>query len=235
MELKELKLGKMSTKELAAWFGVSYGSFRNKKHKALEELKEYCRYEAVYGGVKITDIYISEYVNSKTANYELVKAHVPEEWDSSGLDTKKNVSDKIYGKYKRELTIQNTTTYNYVCKASDELYGKAKDYEHGGTKGNCWYKLCIIQPDGSRRLLTTEEEQRRKEIKDKYYSIGHRQKDEEIRDALLLQKKRKEITKEAYQEAIAELEGWRVAYLLEFEETLPQDCKLGYGTFKVDY
>ena len=37
----ELKLGKMTTKELAEWFGMSYGAFRNAKKKKMEELENF--------------------------------------------------------------------------------------------------------------------------------------------------------------------------------------------------
>mgnify|MGYP003416547890 FL=1 len=37
----KLKIGKMSTKELAEWFGVSYGTFRNKKQEKLKELEQF--------------------------------------------------------------------------------------------------------------------------------------------------------------------------------------------------
>ena len=35
----ELTTGKKTGTELAKWFGISYGSFRNKKSEKLEELK----------------------------------------------------------------------------------------------------------------------------------------------------------------------------------------------------
>ena len=76
----ELKLGKMSTKELAEWFGISYGAFRNSKEKKLEELKGFASFEEVYGGVNITQIinpiYMtgidSELLNELKANHNLV-------------------------------------------------------------------------------------------------------------------------------------------------------------------
>ena len=37
----ELKLGIMTNKELAEWFGMKEHSFRTAKQKKLEELKEY--------------------------------------------------------------------------------------------------------------------------------------------------------------------------------------------------
>ena len=78
----KLKLGKMTTKELAKWFGISYGSFRVTKENKLEELKLYCEFEEVYGGVDIKEIYDEDnlvYVKSNRKNYELVKSSFDEE------------------------------------------------------------------------------------------------------------------------------------------------------------
>ena len=230
----KLEPGKISTKELASWFETSYGTFRNKKKKYLEELREYCRFEVVYGGVEITDVYISEYVKPNN-NYQEVESHVPEEWDESGFDTKKNVSEKIYGKYKDKLTIAPSTTYNYVQKASNKLYGKANDYENAGTIGNCWYKLGVREPNGKVRLFTPEEKEMRAKIKAKYQPKQKKEQEEEIRDTLKIKHTKGDLSDGAYKEALADLESWRTAYLLEFEETLPEGCTLGYGTFKYEF
>lgn len=53
----QLQLGKMSTQNLAAWFGVSQGRFRNASSKFYEKLKDFCDYEKVYGGIIIKEIY----------------------------------------------------------------------------------------------------------------------------------------------------------------------------------
>lgn len=231
----KLKIGKMTSKELAEWFGIAYSTYRKKSKTLLEELKDYCRYDVCYGGVVVTDINIFEYVNPRTSNYKEVESHVPEEWDESGFDTKKNVSEKIYTKYKDKLTIAQSTTYDYVRKASDKFYGKANNYEDVGTIGNCWYKLGVREPDGKLRLFTTEEEKVRKIIKEKYRPKKQKEQEEEIKDTLQLKYKKGKISQVAYQEALEELEAWRTAYLLEFEETLPEGCALGYGTFKYEF
>ncbi len=57
----KLKIGKMTSKELAEWFGISYSSYRQTTEKRLEALKDYCTFERVHGGVMISQIYLSEY------------------------------------------------------------------------------------------------------------------------------------------------------------------------------
>ena len=231
----KLKIGKMTSKELAEWFGIAYSTYRKKSKVLLKELKDYCRYDICYGGVIITDINISEYVNPRTSNYQEVESHVPEEWDESGFDTKKHISEKIYTKYKDKLTIAQSTTYDYVRKASDKFYGKANNYEDVGTIGNCWYKLGVREPNGKLRLFTPEEEKIRKIIKEKYHPEKQKEQEEEIKDTLQLKYKNGKMSRVAYQEALEELEAWRTAYLLEFEATLPKGCVLGYGTFKYEF
>lgn len=56
-----LKIGKMTSKELAEWFGITYSAYRHNPDKHLETLKDYCDFEQIHGGVIISQIYISEY------------------------------------------------------------------------------------------------------------------------------------------------------------------------------
>ena len=113
-EIMKLKLGKMSSKEIAQWFGLSYGSYRVKKKDKLEELKDYADYEEVYGGVNIKNIKEEEYSKEGKRSKEIVFNAFDEEWNESGLDTCSNVAFKIYNKHKNELTIAEGTTYNYM-------------------------------------------------------------------------------------------------------------------------
>lgn len=41
--------------------GITYASFRNRGAKHLEELKNYCEFEKVYGGVNIKEVFIEDY------------------------------------------------------------------------------------------------------------------------------------------------------------------------------
>lgn len=235
MALK-LRLGKMSTKELAEWFGLAYSTFRKRKENLLKELNDYCLYDSIYGGVQIKYIYVEEYVNSKqNNNYKIVESHVDEEWDKSGLDTKINVAKKIYSKHQSELTIKQSTTYNYVRKAANVLYGPANNYNQSGLIGNCWYKICIVNENGIRRQLTEEEQKRRREIRQKYCSDEEKEKREDIEDTIELQYKAGKITKEAKNEIREQLNAWRWNYLQEFEQTLAPGEKISYGTFKYTF
>ena len=58
----QLKLGKMTSSELASWFNVSKKSFTNNANRYLEKLSDFARFERVWGGVEILEIYLDEYV-----------------------------------------------------------------------------------------------------------------------------------------------------------------------------
>ena len=57
----QLKLGKMTTQELADWFGVKKKTYTDKREKFLDKLKYFAEFEPVYGGVVIKEIYVEEY------------------------------------------------------------------------------------------------------------------------------------------------------------------------------
>ena len=204
--MKELKLGKITLKELASWFGISYGSIRNKREKYFQELEEYANFKAgERGGVEILNIYIPVYVK-KDNNYQQIKQKIPAAWDKSGLDLKKNVAQKLYSK--EEFSIKYSTVYSYVCKASNELYGKPSSLE-GGEIGNCHWVLCVKdQNTGKLRWFTYEENQQKQELRAKYFNERNQEekKKQEIRESLKLQLKKNEISKEDYKEELFVLE-----------------------------
>lgn len=142
----ELKIGKMTSKELAEWFNVTPKSFTNSRLKKLEILKEYADYEVIRGGVIINKIYEPAFVKKSSKNYEIVKNAFEEVWNDNGIDTCKNVSDKISKAHKNELTIQGSTAYNYTRASRNELYGKP--FISFGSKGSCQYIWAKETEDG---------------------------------------------------------------------------------------
>lgn len=57
----KLKLGKMTSKEIALWLNLTYDTYRRRIDFYLTRLEPYANYEKVYGGVIIKEIFISEY------------------------------------------------------------------------------------------------------------------------------------------------------------------------------
>ena len=125
--MKELKLGKVTSKELAEWFGIKPSSFANMKAKKLEELKKYADFEIKNHSIYIKEIYISEYAKMK--HFDLVKDSLIELWCPNNLDTCKNVTKKLTKKYdKEELPLKESSLYNYTRASRDELFGKRKKH-----------------------------------------------------------------------------------------------------------
>lgn len=235
--MEELKLGKITLKELASWFGISYGSIRNKREKYFQELEEYADFKAgERGGVEILNIYIPVYVK-KDNNYQQIKQKIPAAWDKSGLDLKKNVAQKLYSK--EEFSIKYSTVYSYVCKASNELYGKPSSLE-GGEIGNCHWVLCVKdQNTGKLRWFTYEENQQKQELRAKYFNERNQEekKKQEIRESLKLQLKKNEISKEDYKEELFVLEESAAYdnYLEALQNILPKNDILAYGICVEEY
>ena len=234
----KLKLGKMTTKELAKWFGISYGSFRVTKENKLEELKLYCEFEEVYGGVDIKEIYDEDnlvYVKSNRKNYELVKSSFDEEWNKDGIDTCSNVAFKIYDKHNNELTIGENTTYNYVLRARNELYGVP--FISLGELGSCVYLWCKKEMLDDGTIVYTqfsdEEDKIRKDLMKKMFSTDV---DKEVFIAEMVQQG--EITKEEAYDKLCELKNLNKAgytgFLKALKEAIGSDVSKATLLYKED-
>lgn len=70
---KRLRLGKMTTYELANWFGITYDSFIVMKEQKLDKLKEYCKFSMYAGGIEIEEIYKDTYEKKKKKKKKKVK------------------------------------------------------------------------------------------------------------------------------------------------------------------
>lgn len=227
----ELKLGKMTSKELAAWFGISYGSYRVCKKEKLGELSDYAEFDEIYGGVLIKKIrgegsYIKEGRKSK----EIVLKAFDEEWSETGLDTCSSVAIKIYDKHRNELTIAPTTTYNYTVEARNELYGKP--FGADGKLGNCryiWVKA-TDQRDGTKllELFNEEEEKIKRDLMNKYFSTDA---EKEVMVAEMVN--RGELTKEEAYDTLVEMKHLNNAGFMAFKAELEE--KIGYPVLKGTY
>lgn len=107
----KLKLGKMTSQEIAEWMGVSYkGTYHKNPKKYLKRLEDYCNFEQIHGGVIVKEIYISEYnknlrVEQTRTFLSALKEHnniislsgLEEERDISYYQSRK-IRDKLFGK-----------------------------------------------------------------------------------------------------------------------------------------
>lgn len=209
--MSELKLGYMTNAELAEWFGIKPNSFRNTKTQKLEELKRFAEFEVEKTKVRITKIYKSVYVKKKSADYSIVKEEFTQVYNKSKIDTASNVSKKIYRKRKDDLTIKESTTYEYTKAARNELYGKP--FVGCGERGVCRYIWAKQIGEGQYERFNEEEQAIYKRLLVKYFR-GTDEKTIFVRDMI----KRGEITEE---------EAWGV-----FSDMMNLDY--GFMNFKIE-
>lgn len=159
----KLHLGRMNSKELAEWFGISENSFKraNIKAKKLEALKKYAEYHLegdVRKNVFIDEIYEDTYVADEgSPAYQCVRDLAFENWSENGYDTCSRVAEKIFPAVKEQgHAIQSSTNYCYVRKGRNELYGSPIKGTTG-TLGSCHYEWCKKDKEGNYIPLTKEE------------------------------------------------------------------------------
>lgn len=163
LELVEGQL--MSNNDLAEWFQIKPGSFRNTKAKKLEELKKYAEYEIQGSKVLITKVIESKFIKRK--DYSIVKEEFTQVYNKSKIDTASNVSKKIYNKRKSDLSIKPSTTYEYTKEARNELYGKP--FVGKGQLGTCRYIWVKKLDEGKYERFNDEEQAIYKKLLAKYF------------------------------------------------------------------
>lgn len=216
-----LKEGKMKTAELAQFFGITAQSFRNNKEDKMKELKDYAEFEEIYGGVNIKKILVPGLYEKKVTSKAraLIKDVFMQEWNPSGIDTCKNVSRKIYTKYKDELAVVESTAYGYTIIARNEDFGRP--FMHGGALGECKYLWCKQEQlnDGTVILteFTEEEQQIKKRLMKKYFASDE-EKDILIREMV----DAGEITKEEAYDLSCEYRGLNKAGFISFKMELEE-------------
>ena len=206
----------MTNAELAEWFGIKPNSFRNTKTQKLEELKRFAEFEVEKTKVRITKIYKSVYVKKKSADYSIVKEEFTQVYNKSKIDTASNVSKKIYNKRKNDLTIKESTTYEYTRAARNELYGKP--FVGCGEKGVCRYIWAKQIGDGQYERFNETEQAIYKRLLVKYFK-GADEKTIFVRDMI----KRGEITEEeawGVYEDMMNLEQGFMNFKIEMEEAI---------------
>ena len=88
--MSQLKLGVMTTQEIAEWFGLKPKSYLNHRAEKLNQLKEYAEFTTEKGKINITKIIHPEYVKkSMNKNYTIVKDNFDNTWNPNGIDTSK--------------------------------------------------------------------------------------------------------------------------------------------------
>ena len=112
----KLKIGKMTSKELAQWINVSYGTYTHNIDKYLSIIEDYCDFEKVYGGIVVKEIYIEEYDKSLSLKDEKIYLKEIERCiaEQDGLSTiagmsRKLVKEGTFDSYKTAERIMSKT------------------------------------------------------------------------------------------------------------------------------
>ena len=165
-EKNELKLGPMSITDLAKWFGKSRAAVAHNKIAYLNRLKNYCEFEELPSG-KINITAIKDSTFKKEGNKQIIKDNFVKEWNDNGLDTARNVSEKIFDNNEDDLTITRSTAYTYTLQARNELYNKP--FCGKGEKGCCEYVWCVDLGGGQYRELDEDEQRVKNDLLKKYF------------------------------------------------------------------
>lgn len=197
----ELKLGKMTSQEIANWFNVSYNSYRRDKKRYLNILQDYCQYEEVYGGIIIKEIFIKIY--DKKLSKKVDKLFLKEIITAN--DQLSTISG-IARKYKNEFeNLNDSAIRKQLTKSRNKLFGET--VKQSGIMGSRDYVWAIKVSDLNQYRFLTEEENK---IFDALILMVYGNTDtEKIKGLMLLDKAFKEtdMTKEEYL-AIKEDKGY---------------------------
>lgn len=195
--MKTLRCGKMSTREIAQWMNVNYSTFRNNKKQKLDDLRRFCDFEQVYGGVNILQIYNPIYQKALSSDEKVFLEEIQN--TGNGLSSVAGMSRKLirYNSDYRTLTENNVE--KRMGKVNKNLFG---EYEKNskqafGRMGSRKYVYAIKINDFNKyRCLTDEEMDTFKHI---LKSICGKQIDK-IMESILLDEafKNSDMTKEEY-------------------------------------
>lgn len=193
----DLKLGKMTSPEVAEWLGIKYGTYRKKKEQYLSRLTEFCNYELVYGGIIVKEIYIPVY--DKTLRTKCDKLYLDEInrciQEQDGLSTISGMARKMVREGKFDSV---STARRQLAQSGNRLFGKIVELTGKGIAGTRERIWAIKENDYNRyRLMNQEEEKRFNEIIELYYTSDV----DRVKKAALLEetyKNSEDMTKEEY-------------------------------------
>lgn len=127
--MKELKVGQMTSRELADWFGISYSAYRNKTQSRLEQLTDYCTFVPEYNGVRIIKVFCKVYqgpLNKKDIQLavEYVKEQqIKQNTEKPLLTGAMMANDMIKRGESSYANIKYESACNKACRSLKKAYG----------------------------------------------------------------------------------------------------------------
>jgi hypothetical protein len=190
----QLKLGKMTNKEMAEWFGVALTSYTQRKRKGtayLNQLEDYCAFEEIRGGINVLEIYKSEYIPKKS-KVDKAMRELAETWSSQpdGFSTATYLVGAFLVDHEDEpgyevfYEYSPQTLIDKVSEVKKELWGNGYTKRHG-TRGWSTRVMGVKDKDDIPRLMTDEEHDlRRKLYKDYVLPKTDEQIDKDMQEYL---------------------------------------------------
>lgn len=171
----KLRLGRMTTKELAAWMGIKYNTFRVNSEKRYTLLEQYCSYTKEYGGVNIQEIYEYEFKGDLKRQY--AKIYLEEAMEAENhLTTTLGMARKVKKERPHCQELKVNTLRNSLSKGGNEIFGKTNfpddRFAYKGPYGYREYVWGVKLSDYNQyRYLTEEEEKRFDELLAAAYAL----------------------------------------------------------------
>jgi hypothetical protein len=162
--MKQLILGKITSKELAEWFGIKYKSYLNNKTKYLQILEDFCDFDAIYGGIEVKEIYLDTYVKNMrqvdNENYCKEIERCAQEQD--GLSTVAGMTRKFqYYNVEDYADYSERQVQRKLTKTKTLLFGRpANSIFSIGSIGACEIVWAIKLDNFNNYRHLTEEEQK---------------------------------------------------------------------------
>ena len=110
-----LRIGKMTNKELAEWFGISDRTYKNTRAARLEELRWYCDFAVIRGGIDVKIIKHKDYIKNRSKIGKEIREMLPEVWPAGEPHTCVQVGTKIY-EMKKSSSTEQVSTYIYQTR-----------------------------------------------------------------------------------------------------------------------
>ena len=174
----ELRLGKMTNKELAEWFGITPNTLSKYKDRKLKELEYFADFHEEKGKVVIEKIKNPVYTKKAELKQELLQRVFLEEWENeshNNINTCSNVARKIQKKYGNELELKTSSITDYGRNIRKQEFGIP--FFTDGRKGSCtylWSKIILVDEENGIYVceeLTEEETKIKNELLLKYFSV----------------------------------------------------------------
>lgn len=197
--VKYLKLGKMTSKEIANWMQISYYTYRRNASKRLEYLKNFAKFTPCYGGVIIEEIYIDYYIKNISEDDALYLNEIRQCKD--GLSTISGMVRKLRATEEACQDLSESTLRYRLTKAGDRTFGKTIDPDSKGSHGTRHYIWALKIDDYNHyRLMNDEERKIYQRIFDDFCADKKTQEEIEQDSLMLDAYKKKEISAKDYAE-----------------------------------